>query len=56
MIQELVNKISAANQAYRLGKPVMSDSQYDILVDELKSLDPHNSILTKGAMVWRKNR
>jgi NAD-dependent DNA ligase len=47
MIQELVNKISAANQAYRLGKPVMSDSQYDILVDELKSLDPHNSILTQ---------
>lgn len=57
MIQELVNKISAANQAYRLGKPVMSDSQYDILVDELKSLDPHNSILTQvGHVVTDESR
>jgi NAD-dependent DNA ligase len=47
MIQELVEKISTANQAYRTGKPIMSDSQYDILVDELKQLDPHNEILTK---------
>ena len=57
MIQELVNKVSAANQAYRLGKPVMSDSQYDILVDELKSLDPHNSILTQvGHVVTDESR
>ena len=47
MIGELVNKIKQANEAYRVGKPIMSDSQYDILVDELKSLDPHNLILTQ---------
>lgn len=47
MITELIEKIESANIAYRLGKPIMSDSQYDILVDELKQLDPHNPILTK---------
>jgi DNA ligase (NAD+) len=47
MINELVEKIKVANQKYRLGEPIMSDSQYDILVDELKALDPENEILTK---------
>jgi NAD-dependent DNA ligase len=47
MIQELLNKIKTANEAYRVGKPIMSDSQYDILVDELKELDPHNDIFTQ---------
>jgi DNA ligase (NAD+) len=47
MIQELVNKITEANNAYRSGKPIISDSQYDILVEELTNLDPDNSILTQ---------
>jgi len=47
MINELVEKIIVANQKYRLGEPIMSDSQYDILVDELKALDPENEILAK---------
>ncbi len=47
MINELVEKIKVANQKYRLGEPIMSDSQYDILVDELKALDPENEILNK---------
>jgi NAD-dependent DNA ligase len=47
MINELVEKIIVANQKYRLGEPIMSDSQYDILVDELKALDPENEILSK---------
>ena len=47
MIKELVKKIELANEVYRLGKPMMSDSQYDILIDELKSLDPKNDLLTK---------
>jgi NAD-dependent DNA ligase len=45
MIKELVEKIVEANKAYRVGKPIMSDSQYDILVDELRSLDPENELL-----------
>lgn len=47
MIQELVNKITEANNAYRSGNPIISDSQYDILVEELTNLDPDNSILTQ---------
>jgi DNA ligase (NAD+) len=47
MIKELVKKIELANEVYRIGKPMMSDSQYDILIDELKSLDPKNELLTK---------
>ena len=47
MIKELVEKITKANVAYRLGKPIMSDGEYDILVDELWEIDLHNPILSK---------
>ena len=45
MIEQLVEKIVEANKAYRVGKPIMSDLQYDILIDELRSLDPENELL-----------
>lgn len=45
MIKEIVNKITDANHLYRIGKPIMSDSEYDILIEELKSIDPDNDIL-----------
>jgi NAD-dependent DNA ligase len=45
MIEQLVEKIVEANKAYRVGKPIMSDSQYDILIDELRSLNPENELL-----------
>ena len=47
MIQELRNKIIEANKAYRLGKPVISDSKYDLLVEELSLLSPDDELLTK---------
>ena len=47
MIEQLIEKIDKANQAYRLGKPIISDSEYDILIEELQELDPHNPILDK---------
>lgn len=47
MIKELVEKIAKANEAYRLGSPIMSDGDYDILIDELWEIDPHNPILSK---------
>lgn len=47
MINELVEKIKKANDAYRVGKPIISDAKYDILVDELYQLDPHNEILAQ---------
>lgn len=46
MIEQLLDKIKKANSAYRLGKPIMSDAQYDILVDELYQLDPDNDFFT----------
>ena len=44
MIQELSLKIKSANDAYRLGHPIMTDSEYDQLVDELSLLDPSNEL------------
>lgn len=35
----LVEQIFKANAAYRLGKPIMSDEEYDILLDQLKAKD-----------------
>lgn len=45
MIQELTEKIILANHLYRIGQSMMTDSQYDTLIDELKSLDPDNELL-----------
>jgi len=36
MINELKEKIVKANEAYRIGKPIMSDKDYDQLVEELE--------------------
>ena len=47
MIETLRNKIVEANKAYRLGKPVISDSKYDQLVEELSLLSPDDELLTK---------
>jgi NAD-dependent DNA ligase len=47
MIQELRNKIIEANEAYRLGKPIMSDAKYDLLIEELSILSPDDEILAK---------
>ena len=47
MIQELRNKIIEANEAYRLGKPIMSDAKYDLLTEELSILSPDDEILAK---------
>lgn len=47
MIKELELKIKEANESYRIGKPILSDKEYDILIDELTMLDPHNIILNE---------
>lgn len=47
MINELRNKIIKANQAYRIGSPIMSDKEYDQLVEELSTLSPSDELLTK---------
>lgn len=47
MIEELKEQIIEANEAYRLGKPLMSDSMYDRLIEELSILSPGDELLTK---------
>lgn len=47
MIEQLRNKIKEANEAYRLGNPIMPDSVYDDLIEELKEISPNDELLTK---------
>jgi hypothetical protein len=42
---ELIKKIQAANEAYSMGIPFMTDTEYDILWQELYALDADNPIL-----------
>jgi DNA ligase (NAD+) len=37
MIQQLTDRLAAANEAYRNGSPTMSDAQYDALENELRA-------------------
>ena len=47
MLNELKSKIIKANESYRIGKPIISDSKYDQLIDELSNLSPNDELLTK---------
>ena len=37
-LEEHINLIRSANASYRLGEPVMSDAEYDKLIDELRAV------------------
>lgn len=51
-IIELVHKISIGQETYYNDIPIMPDSEYDALYDELKQIDPNNPVLkTVGAKV-----
>jgi DNA ligase (NAD+) len=47
MIEQLKKQITKANDAYRLGNPIISDKEYDLLVDELSLLSPDDELLSK---------
>lgn len=47
MIEQLKAQIIKANDAYRLGKPIISDAKYDQLVEELQMLSPGDDLLSK---------
>ena len=47
MIDKIVCKLEEANLAYRKGYPIMSDLEYDNLLEELILLDPDNIFLDK---------
>ena len=46
MIDQLKNRIKEANDAYRVGKPIMSDAEYDILIEELAEMSPEDELLS----------
>jgi DNA ligase (NAD+) len=46
MIEQLRKKIKDANKAYRLGRPLISDSKYDQLIEELSLLSPDDDLLS----------
>lgn len=57
MINQLKNRIKEANDAYRIGKPVMSDSEYDILIEELAEMSPEDELLSVvGHEILDENR
>lgn len=47
MVEKLKNMIIEANAAYRSGEPIMSDQDYDQLLDQLAILSPDDELLTK---------
>jgi len=44
-IETLVEQLKAYNDAYRRGKPLISDAEYDTLVERLRELDPQHLFL-----------
>lgn len=57
MIEQLKETIIKANEAYRAGKPIMSDAKYDQLVEELSLLSPEDELLSKvGHVVADESR
>ena len=46
-IKQLERVLEESNISYRLGNPIMSDTEYDALLEELEVLDPNNILLTK---------
>ena len=44
-LQTLVETLEKYNAAYRSGKPLVSDSEYDRLVERLREVDPDHPFL-----------
>ncbi|GAA4650671.1 NAD-dependent DNA ligase LigA [Kistimonas scapharcae] len=44
--QTLVDRLTIANDAYRAGQPIISDSEYDLLSEQLRDIDPANPFLS----------
>jgi len=46
----LSSEIKNLNDAYRQGNPLITDKEYDILMDNLKYLDPNNELFNHGVI------
>ena len=47
MIDRIVEKLEEANEKYRQGNPIMSDYDYDQLLETLLEYDPENEYFNK---------
>lgn len=47
MIEKIVKKLIHANEKYRHGDPIMSDKEYDQLLEQLSEIDPQNDFFSK---------
>ena len=57
IIDNLVEQLKIYNQAYRSGESLISDVEYDLLVEQLEELDPNNPFLdTVGIQIADKER
>jgi len=48
--EKLEKQIREANDAYRSGNPIMSDQEYDHLLDQLHVYSPKNELFSKGVI------
>lgn len=46
--KDLEEQIKECNKAYRNGEPLISDNEYDALLEKLKKLNPNSEIFAKG--------
>jgi len=57
IVETLVEQLKTYNTAYRQGEPIISDTEYDLLVEQLEELDPNNAFLdTIGIEISDKER
>ena len=49
-LEQLEQKIITANDAYRSGSPIMSDVEYDQLIESLYQIDPKHPLLCKSVI------
>ena len=49
-MNELERYIIQANDAYRRGEPIISDEEYDYLLEKLKEESPHSQLLKKAVI------
>jgi DNA ligase (NAD+) len=57
LVDNLVKQLQEYNAAYRAGESIISDTEYDILVEQLEELDPTNPFLdTVGIQIIDKER
>ena len=54
--EDLLQKIRQANDAYREGNSIMTDVEFDSLVEQLRQLDPDNDWFKKGVQDKVKSR